>query len=198
MCLALLPSCVCLYGRTTVKSRFAPLDTTRYPETCCPSFRLPVLTIWTPTDVRLFAGMVIDVAAALYTPAVVIPMVKPAGPAPVTADLPDPVFCTVMPQSHVWSGDVPVGAEQVTVDELIVSVAELVNVPNRPNTKPATAMAAMRVIAIRITVARTGLIALRCFPYFASFIGFVWLLCLWQDYREVQVRTARYDEVSGD
>ena len=35
----------------------------------------------------------------------------------------------------------------------------LVNDPKRPNTKPATAMAAMRVMAIRITVARTGEIA---------------------------------------
>jgi len=37
--------------------------------------------------------------------------------------------------------------------------AELVNDPKRPNTNPAMAMAAMRVIAIKITVARTGLIA---------------------------------------
>ena len=37
--------------------------------------------------------------------------------------------------------------------------AELVNDPNRPNTNPAIAMAAMRVIAISITVARTGEIA---------------------------------------
>jgi len=35
----------------------------------------------------------------------------------------------------------------------------LVKVPKRPNTKPATAMAAMRVIAISMTVARTGEIA---------------------------------------
>jgi len=34
-----------------------------------------------------------------------------------------------------------------------------VNEPKRPNTKPAMAMAAMRVIAIRMTVARTGEIA---------------------------------------
>jgi len=37
--------------------------------------------------------------------------------------------------------------------------AELVNDPKRPNTNPAMAMAAMRVIAFRITVARTGEIA---------------------------------------
>ena len=34
--------------------------------------------------------------------------------------------------------------------------AELVNDPNRPNTNPAMAMAAMRVMAMRMTVARTG------------------------------------------
>jgi len=37
--------------------------------------------------------------------------------------------------------------------------AELVNDPKRPNTNPAMAMAAMRVMAIRITVANTGEIA---------------------------------------
>jgi len=36
-----------------------------------------------------------------------------------------------------------------------------VKVPNRPKTKPAMAIAAMRVMAMRITVANTGLIALR-------------------------------------
>jgi len=34
--------------------------------------------------------------------------------------------------------------------------AELVNDPKRPNTNPAMAMAAMRVMAMRMTVASTG------------------------------------------
>jgi hypothetical protein len=34
--------------------------------------------------------------------------------------------------------------------------AELVNDPNRPNTNPAIAMAAMSVMAMRMTVASTG------------------------------------------
>ena len=34
--------------------------------------------------------------------------------------------------------------------------AVLVKVPNRPNTNPAMAMAAMRVMAMRMTVASTG------------------------------------------
>jgi len=42
---------------------------------------------------------------------------------------------------------------------LAVTVAVFVNVPNRPKTKPAIAIAAMRVMAIRITVANTGEIA---------------------------------------
>jgi hypothetical protein len=52
--------------------------------------------------------------------------------------------------------------------------AELVNVPKRPNTKPATAMAAMRVIAMRITVARTGEIAFLCLEGL-KFIGLTYL-----------------------
>jgi hypothetical protein len=47
--------------------------------------------------------------------------------------------------------------------------AELVNDPKRPKTKPAIAIAAMSVIAIRITVARTGEIA---------FLLFLWLVIL--------------------
>ncbi len=41
-----------------------------------------------------------------------------------------------------------------------VTVAELVNDPNRPKTNPAMAIAAMRVMAMRMTVARTGEMAI--------------------------------------
>jgi len=44
--------------------------------------------------------------------------------------------------------------------------AELVNEPNRPNTNPAMAMAAMRVMAMRMTVASTGEIAFLRFGLF--------------------------------
>jgi len=37
-----------------------------------------------------------------------------------------------------------------------LTFAELVNDPNRPNTNPAIAMAAMSVMAMRMTVASTG------------------------------------------
>jgi hypothetical protein len=51
-----------------------------------------------------------------------------------------------------------------------LTCAELVNVPKRPKTKPATAMAAMSVIAMRMTVARTGEMAFLFFPCCTIFI----------------------------
>jgi len=48
---------------------------------------------------------------------------------------------------------------QTHVVTLAETCAVLVNVPNRPKTKPAIAIAAMRVMAISMTVARTGEIA---------------------------------------
>jgi hypothetical protein len=51
-----------------------------------------------------------------------------------------------------------------------VTCAEFVNDPKRPKTKPATAMAAMRVIAMRMTVARTGEMAFLFFPCCTIFI----------------------------
>jgi len=42
---------------------------------------------------------------------------------------------------------------------LACTLAVEVKVPNRPKTKPAMAIAAMRVMAMRMTVASTGLIA---------------------------------------
>lgn len=50
----------------------------------------------------------------------------------------------------------PSTAERPT--ELTLTRAVLVNDPNRPKTKPAIPIAAINVIAIRMTVARTGLI----------------------------------------
>jgi hypothetical protein len=69
------------------------------------------------------------------------------------------MFCAVKPAADTT----PCGKAATTT----CTVAELVNVPKRPNTKPATAMAAMRVIAMRMTVARTGEMAfLLLFPMF--------------------------------
>ncbi len=52
--------------------------------------------------------------------------------------------------------------------------AELVNEPNRPNTKPAMAMAAMRVMAMRMTVARTGEMAFLLPLFTICIVGVGW------------------------
>jgi len=68
---------------------------------------------------------------------------------------------TLEPAAHtaVKPAPPPAGAGMSTTDAPIV--ADFVNVPKRPNTKPAMAMAAINVIAMRMTVASTGEIALR-------------------------------------
>ena len=70
---------------------------------------------------------------------------------------------------------VPVGVVEAAPLTSAVAVTEtcavLVNDPNRPNTKPAMAMAAMRVMAMRMTVASTGEMAfLFFFRTFSKFI----------------------------
>ncbi len=60
----------------------------------------------------------------------------------------------------------------VAADTLLVpcvTCADAVNPGNRPNTNPAIAIAAMSVIAMRMTVAMTGEIALR----FITFVIFI-------------------------
>lgn len=152
---------MCLYdtGNVTEKPRFAPLVTTRYPEATCPGLACAdVRVMLTPA---LFAGIEIGPAIANVTPSPV------AGPALVIDVEPDPVLTTSI--VHVET-PARVGTVQDTVAELIVSVAELVNVPKRPNTNPATAMAAMSVIAMRMTVASTGEMAFLFFPLCTIFI----------------------------
>jgi len=73
---------------------------------------------------------------------------------------------TCMEQPFATTFDVPVFVrvivharpvpEIVHCDTCAETCAELVNDPNRPNTNPAMAMAAMRVMAMRMTVASTG------------------------------------------
>jgi hypothetical protein len=82
-------------------------------------------------------------------PPVAVPAVPPmehAAVVPMVA-APDPPFCRVTTQ--LW-----VVIEQATAVAVTCGVAE--NVPKRPNTKPAMATAAINVIAMRMTVARTG------------------------------------------
>jgi len=64
----------------------------------------------------------------------------------------------VLRARRVLPAAVPVALWTMVAIE-IDTLAELVNDPNRPKTNPAMAMAAMRVMAMSITVAKTGLIA---------------------------------------
>jgi len=67
---------------------------------------------------------------------------------------------------------VPAGAAPPASDvKVTVTLAVLVNPLNRPNTNPAMAMAAMSVIAMRMTVARIGEIA---FLFRTLMIFIVW------------------------
>src|SRR2546426_4115580 len=75
-----------------------------------------------------------------------------------------PEFCSVS-----WQDSYVVRYLHCTV--LALTLAELVNDPKRPNTKPAMAMAAMSVIAIRITVASTGEMAFLFRPCRTIFIS---------------------------
>jgi len=95
------------------------------------------------------AGMV-PVGAALQTTAV-----PPICSLPlVTATFEVPVFVRTTVHWLLLACDPAAPATQaVTCAE---TCAELVNDPNRPNTNPAMAMAAMRVMAMRMTVASTG------------------------------------------
>ncbi len=102
------------------------------------------------------AGMV-DVVAGSVTPNVTAP--DDANPLiwtlqPVSATFEVPVLVSTTVQT-------PVAASQDVT--CAVTVAELVNDPKRPKTKPATAMAAMSVIAMRMTVGRRiyGLVTVR-------------------------------------
>jgi hypothetical protein len=76
---------------------------------------------------------------------------------PTTATLEVPVFVSL---TWHWLFDgVDAAAPAVQDNTCALTCAELVNDPNRPNTNPAMAIAAMRVMAISITVAKTGEIA---------------------------------------
>jgi len=76
-----------------------------------------------------------------------------------------PVFMTVTVPVGPAASETPCTKAVATSDTLAV----LVNDPNRPKTNPAMAMAAMRVMAMRMTVAKTGLIA---------FLRLVLLICI--------------------
>ena len=96
-----------------------------------------------------FRGAPVSVDAAAVPPTCMLQ--------PVAATFEVPVFLKVTMHTLLPECEPVVPAVQDCTCAL--TCAELVNDPNRPNTNPAMAMAAMSVIAIRITVASTGLIA---------------------------------------
>jgi len=107
--------------------------------------------------------------ATIGTPAFLWTIPEMVAPPDVTLQtVPTLVLAVPVLVRLIWHEALPPRV-QVTIEA--VTLAELVNDPKRPNTNPAIAMAAIRVMAIRITVARTGLIAfLRC-------VGAICILC---------------------
>jgi len=106
------------------------------------------------------------------TPESVLPALTVNEPVPGVGVDATEVPPTLMPQAVITALEVPVlvsdrvhtsllGTAPARVHDITLAeiCAELVNDPKRPNTNPAIAIAAIKVIAIRITVARTGLIA---------------------------------------
>jgi len=91
----------------------------------------------------------VTAANVLWVPAVATPAICMLQAVGVAFE--EPVFWSVTMQSAV----VVVWHTTLTAD----TCAELVNDPKRPKTKPAMAIAAISVMAIRMTVAKTGEIA---------------------------------------
>jgi len=113
-------------------------------------------TVWAAPLATMHATVVL-----LLAPTVNVPLVVPARGVPlslrlqaVTATFDVPMFLSVTRQAGPLA--LLVWAQRMTDPE---TCAELVNDPNRPNTNPAMAMAAMRVMAMSMTVANTGEIA---------------------------------------
>jgi len=66
------------------------------------------------------------------------------------------LFAFVLDVPVFWKVTPPKMVAWAIVGRTADTCAELVNDPNRPKTNPAMAMAAMRVMAMRMTVASTG------------------------------------------
>ena len=114
-----------------------------------------------PTVGATHPAVRVQVTPTRLLPAVIVP---PFVTAPVTEA---PPLWMAQPAADVAALEVPVLVSvkmqslpaMLQVETCALTCAELVNDPNRPKTNPAMAMAAISVIAIRITVARTGEIA---------------------------------------
>jgi len=121
-------------------------------------------------DPATTAAVAVQTAPLSDDPAVTTPLVLPEWPASTDAALEVPrnvkvqgptTYAFALPElvkMSVHASCPATAAHEVTLAWIR---AVDVKVPNRPKTKPAIAIAAMRVMAISMTVASTGLIALR-------------------------------------
>jgi len=142
------------YDQTPENGTEAPLLRANWPIACEPTVCASVAVACRHvTDIDPLAGIV-PVGAALHETATPPICSLP----PVTATLDVPVLVSVTVHWLLFATVVP-AVPAVHFVTCADTCAELVNDPNRPNTNPAMAMAAMRVIAMRMTVAKTGLIA---------------------------------------
>jgi len=120
------------------------------PIACAPTVWAAVAAAWRQTNVaELDAATVGRVRTPLHATEVPPIWTLP----PVTATLEVPVLVNVTVHWLLLAA-VPVPALHAVTCAL--TCAELVNDPKRPNTNPAMAIAAMRVMAMRMTVASTG------------------------------------------
>jgi hypothetical protein len=109
-------------------------------------------------DVGAAALVIVHVSAVVLPAVIVVAGQVPALVAPPNVIV-DPVGVVLAVPLLMSENVHTVGAAVVQATTAALTRAVLVNVPKRPNTKPATAIAAISVIAMRITVARTGEIA---------------------------------------
>jgi len=135
-----------IYGKTPTNCTEAPFARLMDPTYDSPDVGAAALVIVHVTVVVLPAVSVVPPQAfpALVTPPNTI--VDPVGV----------VLAVPLLMSEIVHTE---SATVVQVTTAALTLAVLVNEPKRPKTKPATAMAAISVIAMRITVARTGEIA---------------------------------------
>jgi len=139
------------YDQTPENGTEAPLLRANWPIACEPTVCASVAVACRHvTDIDPLAGIV-PVGAALHETATPPICSLP----PVTATLDVPVLVSVTVHWLLFATVVP-AVPAVHFVTCADTCAELVNDPNRPNTNPAMAMAAMRVMAMRMTVASTG------------------------------------------
>ena len=137
----------------------------------------PLARVKWPTAIEPTVWATAIVGVHVYVPDPLAGIVAVAGSTGAAVDAAaSPLIWTLQPVSATFEVPVLVNTTvQTFVDAMqdvtcAVTVAELVNDPKRPNTNPATAMAAMSVIAMRMTVARTGEMAFLFLPCCTIFI----------------------------